>query len=702
MRRGQFRSARGLDAVASEIVQRSGAEEIWVGVLARHPNADGEIGSGKEFVVPSRVLWADCDSQRSLQKLREFGARPHLVVRSGGGAHAYWLLDEEIDPRWLRGANLRLAHALGADPNATDAARILRPPGTWNMKYEEPRPVVLAFAGQHSTFRARDVVGSLPDPPGRSPRHQRGPQLDASKDPLRGVAPPVYFGEIAGVDVPAQGGMIRCPLPQHEDPNPSCQVFASAQRGWHCYGCGRGGSIYDLAAPIWGLETRGRDFVELRRRLQQRFGLRERASSQRTEPGASPSGGAVRAPSASAKPPTTPSPAASAVVEHRARASADGIPASPEVRSHAARMPAGRDSASAQVEFAPVLPADHPTSDGEGRLSAGDAVASGAILSSGPLHGLLAVGFALLPLFGLVLLFVAVFGAGQPQTGSAGGYNPSAYARRDIPPTYLRIYRATGGKWRLDWTILAAIGKIETDHGRLNAPGVKSGVNSFGCCAGPMQFYVVGANSTWDAYGVDGNRDGRKDVYDPHDAIPAAAKYLRASGAPRDYKRAIFAYNHADWYVRDVLAQAERYRGSYVRDDEWEGGAGRLSWPVRGPITSPFCERRSWEACHPGIDIGVASGTPIHAAAGGRVALMGAYGGYGNYTCIQHKARLSTCYAHQSAFRTRQGARVSRGQVIGLVGCTGLCFGSHLHFEVRLGGPGATVADPMKYLKGDR
>ena len=77
-----------------------------------------------------------------------------------------------------------------------------------------------------------------------------------------------------------------------------------------------------------------------------------------------------------------------------------------------------------------------------------------------------------------------------------------------------------------------------------------------------MQFSIVGSPSTWDRYGVDGNRDGRRSPYDPEDAIPAAARYLRASGAPADYSRAIFAYNHADWYVADVLAQAELYRGA--------------------------------------------------------------------------------------------------------------------------------------------
>src|SRR4051794_40338091 len=124
-------------------------------------------------------------------------------------------------------------------------------------------------------------------------------------------------------------------------------------------------------------------------------------------------------------------------------------------------------------------------------------------------------------------------------------------------------------------------------------------------------------------------------------------------------------------------------------------GNGRFIWPVNGPITSPFCERRAWEACHPGIDIGVGSGTPIHAAASGVVAIAGWTGGYGNYTCIQHGGGISTCYGHQSSIQVSAGQHVSQGQVIGLSGCTGLCFGAHLHFEVRVNG---SVVNPLNYL----
>lgn len=121
-------------------------------------------------------------------------------------------------------------------------------------------------------------------------------------------------------------------------------------------------------------------------------------------------------------------------------------------------------------------------------------------------------------------------------------------------------------------------------------------------------------------------------------------------------------------------------------------------WPVNGPITSPFCEARAWESCHPGIDIGVPAGTPIHAAANGVVLFTQSEaesGGYGNYTCIDHGSGISSCYAHQSSFAVSQGQEVQQGDVIGLVGCTGLCFGDHLHFEIRINGQ---VTDPMAYL----
>src|SRR5688572_27631638 len=114
-----------------------------------------------------------------------------------------------------------------------------------------------------------------------------------------------------------------------------------------------------------------------------------------------------------------------------------------------------------------------------------------------------------------------------------------------IPPFLLSIYQAAGMQYGVRWEVLAAINEIETDYGRnLNV--------SYAGALGWMQFMPA----TWKMYGVDANRDGESDPYNPVDAIFAAARYLRAAGADKDLRRAIFAYNHADWYVDSVLLRA--------------------------------------------------------------------------------------------------------------------------------------------------
>ena len=115
-----------------------------------------------------------------------------------------------------------------------------------------------------------------------------------------------------------------------------------------------------------------------------------------------------------------------------------------------------------------------------------------------------------------------------------------------VPPFLLPIYQAAGIQYGVRWEILAAINEIETDYGR------NVNVSTAGAM-GWMQFMPA----TWEAYGVDANGDGRKDPYNPVDAIFAAARYLKAAGAERDLAAAIFAYNHADWYVTSVLKRAQ-------------------------------------------------------------------------------------------------------------------------------------------------
>jgi hypothetical protein len=134
----------------------------------------------------------------------------------------------------------------------------------------------------------------------------------------------------------------------------------------------------------------------------------------------------------------------------------------------------------------------------------------------------------------------------------------SALALAEIPPLYLRYYEQASQRYGLDWAILAGIGKVECDHGRdPDKSCTQEGVTNSAGAGGPMQFIA----STWAQYGVDGDGDGRTDRWDPADAIYSAANLLRASAAPGNYRRAIFAYNKADWYVTQVEAWAARYRG---------------------------------------------------------------------------------------------------------------------------------------------
>jgi hypothetical protein len=186
-----------------------------------------------------------------------------------------------------------------------------------------------------------------------------------------------------------------------------------------------------------------------------------------------------------------------------------------------------------------------------------------------------AAATALLVLVASVISILSVLIGQSTCSGTQAQAVPSASAEHGIPATYLTLYQRAGREYGVPWQVLAGIGSIETDHGRSNAPGVRSGVNSYGCCAGPMQFNTRdGPPSTWDRYGIDGNRDGTRDIYDPADAIPSAANYLRAllRNAGGNLGQAILGYNHSQAYVNDVLARARAYTG--LTDAELAARAG--------------------------------------------------------------------------------------------------------------------------------
>jgi murein DD-endopeptidase MepM/ murein hydrolase activator NlpD len=116
-------------------------------------------------------------------------------------------------------------------------------------------------------------------------------------------------------------------------------------------------------------------------------------------------------------------------------------------------------------------------------------------------------------------------------------------------------------------------------------------------------------------------------------------------------------------------------------------------WPVQGTVVSPFGMR--WGRLHAGIDIAAPAGTPVVASNSGRVIYAGWMSGYGLIVVVQHAGGLATAYAHNSSVAVGVGQSVARGQRIASVGCTGSCFGNHVHFEVRVNG---SPVDPMGYL----
>lgn len=330
----------------------------------------------------------------------------------------------------------------------------------------------------------------------------------------------------------------------------------------------------------------------------------------------------------------------------------------------------------------------------------------------------LALGAAfLLVAFPVLCITTAVswFSAAGSQVQAPAWIGPAA----GIPPQYIPLYNEAGRAFRINPFLLAAIHKHET--GFSTNPDTYR-INFAGCCIGAMQMNV--SDGTWgsvkDAY----RRTERPAEYphpdtphpqptDDFDAIAAAAKLLRIKAGGRAIPKlddtawqAARNYNGAgaaaEAYATAVLETAKELEQAASAPPR---GGSALAWPVPAstPVTSPFCERRAWEACHPGVDLGVRAGTPIWAAAGGRVTIAGVVSGYGNYICVQHELRLSTCYGHLSRFAPglHVGAFVEQGEVIALSGCTGLCFGAHLHFEVRLGGGlPAPVVDPLDYLPG--
>lgn len=315
-----------------------------------------------------------------------------------------------------------------------------------------------------------------------------------------------------------------------------------------------------------------------------------------------------------------------------------------------------------------------------------------------------------------------------------GGFNGTITPGSNVPSKFMPIYLDAEKKYGVDWYMLAAIHFVESSFSDSNTG---SNVSSVGAI-GPMQFMprtwigwsYKAANSTslgnatipytdltnpkiikkYNGYGTDGNGDGKADPWSVEDAIHAAAYYLSKSGYAKDQRKAIWNYNHADWYVLKVLDKAKEIQSAatyLLADGEVPiNTKGDFTLPCKCYGTSPYGPR--WGSFHQGIDLG-ANGqpVPIIAAADGQVTRSYSSSSYGETIFISHNIngkKYTTVYAHMVAGSRRvyEGALVKKGQVIGNMGNTGFSTGVHLHFEIHSptwtqGGP-PTSLNPARYV----
>ena len=184
---------------------------------------------------------------------------------------------------------------------------------------------------------------------------------------------------------------------------------------------------------------------------------------------------------------------------------------------------------------------------------------------------------------GTALLFAGGDGSNCGST-TPKAIQPSASEAADsIPANYLHWFQLVGLQYNVPWTVLAGIGKVESDDGRTTLPGVNSGANAFGA-AGPMQIGIEGASGdAWATVATVEDGNPPASVYDPADAIAGAAKYLIQHGVQQNVPSAIFAYNHADWYVQEVLSWASTYAsGGFTISEITPNGDGTADSSVAG------------------------------------------------------------------------------------------------------------------------
>lgn len=265
--------AAGDQAALASLVRghRAAGDEVFCTPLTR-----SRAQPGATAVESGQVAWIDIDDPAALPSLRAFDHRPQLVAWSGsGGAHAYWRLAATAAAEEIEAANRKLCQRLGGDSSSTDRGRLMRLPGTVNHKagaWCRLAWIDLATPGIPIQTLTADLED--PAPPTQQATPVRRCQRTDPEDGAARISPPEYFRVLASRDAPDRGGYVLCPL--HAEKTPSCRVWPAPEQGWHCFGCGRGGSIYDLASLLdggpYGAALRGEDFKRVKRRVRERIG----------------------------------------------------------------------------------------------------------------------------------------------------------------------------------------------------------------------------------------------------------------------------------------------------------------------------------------------------------------------------------------------------------------------------------------------
>ncbi len=331
-------------------------------------------------------------------------------------------------------------------------------------------------------------------------------------------------------------------------------------------------------------------------------------------------------------------------------------------------------------------------------------------------------------LFAVVLFPLFFMGGGPVNWGGYMGGSISEVGESEIPAQYIPIYQAAESRYGVPWNLLAAHHRVETVFSTLNpmisSVGAEGHMQFMPCtfigwshpsCGGAGKGNFSEQEKTslamiarYGGYGVDGNQDGKADMWDLTDSIFSAANYLAKNGAASGHwEKAIFTYNHSQEYVAEVMKYANLYvLEGFTPIEVMEPSKSGFARPVSGQVTSGFGIRLDPVTgepgdSHEGIDFACSAGQPIPASRAGTVTMAGwqnpddPNASYGQFVWVDHGGGYKTTYAHLSAIHVELGDKVKAGDVVGACGSTGKSTGNHLHFEIFVHG---RRVDPAPYI----